>query len=489
MHTPESNSSSRSQPRIFAFEPNRRVLQYIEETLGTSFSLHQFDQEQAFLDAFDSIGEPDLSVFAWKGVKTCAAMLQTLRGLSSSAGILLLTTGAEAQEIATAIELGATGFLQKPFSRQDLILAVQAQLPDERPEAAPAATAAPHDTTTTDLGDGTYFVRVSSRMRELESQARLVARSDIPILILGESGTGKEILAKYTHASSYRAKKMFLKVNCAAMPAELLESELFGHEQGAFTGAVRSKPGKFEICEGGSIFLDEIGEMPAVLQAKLLHVLQDGTYSRLGGRAPMKSNVRVIAATNIDIKTSMANKTFREDLYYRLNGFTLALPPLRERRDEIPTFARHFLEKGAAKYKRPAPALSDILLSALGDHTWPGNLRELENVMNRYLVIGDERSIIAELTSYAASRASDSPPNPPTTDGLKQLVRTLKGSAESAAIASMLEETKWNRKMAASKMQISYKALLYKIKQYDLAPRQMESQRIPTAPGPSSIQS
>ena len=158
-------------------------------------------------------------------------------------------------------------------------------------------------------------------MRELQAQASLVAKSDIPVLIMGESGTGKEILAMYTHKMSLRSERMFLKVNCAAMPADLLESELFGYEQGAFTGAIKAKPGKFEICTGGTIFLDEIGEMPAILQAKLLQVLQDGTFSRLGSRAPMKVDVRVIAATNINMKAAIAQKSFREDLYYRLNGF------------------------------------------------------------------------------------------------------------------------------------------------------------------------
>ncbi len=178
------------------------------------------------------------------------------------------------------------------------------------------------------LNETHSFVRSSKRMRDLEAQAALVARADIPLLILGESGTGKEILALYTHKMSARSQNIFLKVNCAAVPADLLESELFGYEQGAFTGAVKTKPGKFEVCTGGTIFLDEIGEMPAILQAKLLQVLQDGTFSRLGSRSPMKVDVRVIAATNINMKEAMANKTFREDLYYRLNGFTLSIPPL-----------------------------------------------------------------------------------------------------------------------------------------------------------------
>jgi len=193
-------------------------------------------------------------------------------------------------------------------------------------------------------------------------------------------------------------------------------------------------------------------------------------YSRLGGRTTLRADVRVVAATNIDMKASIAQKTFREDLYYRLNGFTLTLPPLRERKDEIEVFARYFMQKGAAKYKVPQLPLGDELLESLGKHVWPGNLRELENVINRYLIIGDAQSIIAELLplvqvpsiSYSAQDGRDL--------GLKQRMRSLKGSAEAATIAKMLEETKWNRKAAAAKMQVSYRMLLYKIQQYDLAP-------------------
>jgi len=322
------------------------------------------------------------------------------------------------------------------------------------------------------LEGGQSFVRSSKRMREVEAQAQLVAKSDIPVLVLGESGTGKEIIAMYTHQMSRRAGRMFLKVNCAAMPADLLESELFGYEQGAFTGAVKSKPGKFELCDGGTIFLDEIGEMPPTLQAKLLHVLQDGTFSRLGGRGPTKTDVRVIAATNVNMKEAMARKTFREDLYYRLNGLSLMLPPLRERLDEIPAMAAHFMRKGAKKYDLQPLPISSALLDALGKYNWPGNLRELENTINRYLILQDEKTVIAELNQMSGvSPPAEKLQGHVEAGGLKKLVRGLKGEAESSVIAGALEETGWNRKAAANDLQISYKALLYKIKQYDLSPK------------------
>ena len=214
--------------------------------------------------------------------------------------------------------------------------------------------------------------------------------------------------------------------------------------------------------------------MPAILQAKLLQVLQDGTFSRLGSRSPMKVDVRVIAATNINMKDAMANKTFREDLYYRLNGFTLSIPPLRERREEIPVLSEYFMRKGAKRYGRDPLPFSQTLLNALSDHSWPGNLRELENVINRFLVLGEEKTIVDELSPSTVYQGGAAPTVAQETSsgaGLKAMVRNLKGDAESMAIAQVLEGTGWNRKAAANDLQISYKALLYKIKQYDLSPR------------------
>src|SRR6059058_2095522 len=199
-------------------------------------------------------------------------------------------------------------------------------------------------------------------MRKIRSQSALVANVDIPVLLLGESGTGKEIIARLIHKKSARAHRPFMKVNCAALPAELLESEMFGYESGAFTGAGKAKPGKFELCNKGTLLLDEIGEMPPHLQAKLLHVLQDGEFSRLGGRATIKVDVRVLAATNIDVQQSIADKTFREDLYYRLNAFTLNVPPLRERREEIPMLLKHFMNRLSQSFGKPPIQLSDRLM-------------------------------------------------------------------------------------------------------------------------------
>jgi transcriptional regulator with PAS, ATPase and Fis domain len=308
-------------------------------------------------------------------------------------------------------------------------------------------------------------------MRKIRSQAALVAHVDIPVLLLGESGTGKEVLARLIHKLSPRAHRTFLKVNCAAVPADLLESELFGYEPGAFTGATHAKPGKFELCNKGTILLDEIGEMPPALQAKLLHVLQDQSFSRLGSRSVVKVDVRILAATNIDIPQALATKRLREDLYYRLNAFTLQLPPLRERKEEIPILLKHFMTRMAERYARPQLPLSPSLLEACQAYSWPGNLRELSNFLKRYLILGDEHLAAAELQPRFDGNGGGAHGDGARGDtgGLKSLARSAKDEAEGEAIRQALEQTNWNRKQAAVILQISYKALLYKIRQYGIA--------------------
>ncbi len=237
----------------------------------------------------------------------------------------------------------------------------------------------------------------SPAMEELRQQIDRVAQVDVPVLLLGESGVGKEFVARALHARSPRSQNTFLKVNCAALPSELLESELFGYEAGAFTGAVKSKPGQFELCEHGTILLDEIGEMPSTLQAKLLHVLQDQQFSRLGGRRTLTVDVRILAATNIDIQKALSEKLFRPDLYYRLNTITLRIPALRERREDIPLFLDYFMKHLSAQFNCPQRRFSKRLMDACVKHSWPGNVRELKNFVCRYLVLADDEAALAEL--------------------------------------------------------------------------------------------
>jgi DNA-binding NtrC family response regulator len=456
---------AKSRPQVLILEPDLAVLDYLRLTLGDRYALSLFSEEQSLLDRLEQKDEPDMLLLALHSGRDPLPLLTNIRCARPNLPVIVLSCSAELRELENVIRLGVRAIVMKPFVGTDVEETIEEHL------ASPDRKSANESPREIPLNDTHSFVRSSKRMRDLESQAALVARADIPLLILGESGTGKEILALYTHKMSSRSANTFLKVNCAAVPADLLESELFGYEQGAFTGAVKTKPGKFEVCTGGTIFLDEIGEMPAILQAKLLQVLQDGTFSRLGSRSPMKVDVRVIAATNINMKEAMANKTFREDLYYRLNGFTLHIPPLRERREEIPVLAEYFMRKGARRYGREPLPFSQRLLDALSAHSWPGNLRELENVINRYLVLGDERAILDELSPATAQAPAGAPAEPANGAGLKALVKNLKGGAEAAAIAQVLEGTGWNRKAAANDLQISYKALLYKIKQYDLSPQ------------------
>jgi two-component system, NtrC family, response regulator AtoC len=256
---------------------------------------------------------------------------------------------------------------------------------------------------------------------------------------------------------SRQAQKAFLKVNCAAMPTELLESELFGYEAGAFTGASRSKPGKFKLCDGGTMFLDEIGEMHPGLQAKLLQVLQGGTFSPLGGRTTEKVAVRILAATNIDMREAIAKRTFREDLYYRLNGFCVNLPPLRERPEDIPVLLRHFMSRYSQELgcSDVQPSLSARLVRACSRYGWPGNLRELESFVKRYLVLGDEQSMIDELTQEAAEENRRIEITP-------QLIRQALNAASG------------NRRAAAVSLGISYKVLLHRMRQFSMEPEPVE---------------
>lgn len=322
------------------------------------------------------------------------------------------------------------------------------------------------------LDDGSIFVASSRAMLLIRQQIEKIADYDFPVLILGESGSGKEVVARLLHSRSARARRPFLKVNCAALPGPLLESELFGYERGAFTGAVRSNPGKFEICKSGTILLDEIGEISPALQAKLLHVLQDRTISRLGGSTPIKVEARVIAATNVDIDEALESGALRQDLYYRLNAFVLRIPSLRSRPEEIPLLLEHFIRRFAGLYGCPELPPSRRLVAACLEYSWPGNIRELQSFTQRLLIQGDEEHSIQELQratqAMSPNPAASNSPGQISLTNLKKLGRQVKCSAEKPAIEKILQETRFNRKAAARRLQISYKGLLRKLREYDL---------------------
>jgi two-component system, NtrC family, response regulator AtoC len=334
----------------------------------------------------------------------------------------------------------------------------------------------------------------SEQMKEVRELIDRVADTDVTVLIRGESGTGKELVARAVHAASPRKDRTFVKVNCAALPSELLESELFGFERGAFTGAIQHKPGKFEFANHGTMFLDEISEMGAPLQSKLLQVLQDGVFARLGGRQDVSVDVRVVAATNRDLELAVQEGQFREDLFFRLNVVCITLPPLRQRRDEIRPLTEYFLARYSEHYNKPSMQLANDTLRLFAEYEWPGNVRELENLIKRMVILGTDTSIRREVADAIAGRymkvgpipalqsgappamaaptaaqPAAAPPAPPVPCGsLKDIGRMAAREAERELIQRTLEDTRWNRREAAEILGISYKALLYKIKDADL---------------------
>lgn len=450
--------------KILLVDDEPGMLRYIKTLLEVDdYKVETATTGEEALQKIEKGLEPDLVLLdvlmpGIDGLQT----LEQVRQKQPTAKVVMLSCVNDTRKVVQAMKLGAQDYLTKPFQKAELDSVIDLALGPGKQAFAGEVE---------ELSDDVFFIAASPAMRKIRSQAALVANVDIPVLLLGESGTGKEVLARLIHKLSPRAHRTFLKVNCAAVPADLLESELFGYEPGAFTGATHAKPGKFELSNKGTILLDEIGEMPPLLQAKLLHVLQDQQFSRLGSRSVIKVDVRILAATNINIPEALATKRLREDLYYRLNAFTLSLPPLRDRREEIPVLLKHSMTRMAERYARPPLPLSPTLLQACHNHSWPGNLRELNNFLKRYLILGDESLAISEL--LPRNDGTGSMPGEPSrardSGGLKSLARSAKDEAEALAITRALEQTNWNRKQAAAILQISYKALLYKIRQYGIA--------------------
>jgi two-component system response regulator AtoC len=377
------------------------------------------------------------------------------------------------------MRLGASDFLRKPFEVEELELAFQKAL-EKRALTQEVERLRGSARSETELlllcGD-------NQKMREVREIIEQVADTDITVLVRGESGTGKELVARTIYQLSDRSKQPFVKVNCAALPSELLESELFGFEKGAFTGAQKRKLGKFEYANNGAIFLDEISEMHPSLQAKLLQVLQDGEFSRLGGEADVHVNTRVIAATNRNLEEAVADGSFREDLYYRLNVVTIHIPPLRERLDGIPLLVDHFLRKNNEQYNKNVQALTPETMDVFMKYNWPGNVRELENMVRRMVVLGSEATVLEEISLRGNTPIRGEAPGQAPLDveevsvdfskgetiDLKAISRRAAQVAEKRVIERVLSQTRWNRKEAAEKLQISYKALLYKMKENGLS--------------------
>jgi len=367
---------------------------------------------------------------------------------------IVLSRFGEVSAIVKAMQLGAADYLVKPVDEQALEAAIARALEPPVEVFAPDAVA---------------FASSNPRMLQIKAVCDRVARTDVPVLILGESGVGKEVVARYIHAQS-GSREPFVKVNCAALPTDLLESELFGHERGAFTGAHAEKPGKFEQAGRGTIMLDEVAEMIGSLQAKLLHVLQDGEYARLGGTRPLRSEARIIAATNKRLHALVETGEFREDLYFRLNVITLEIPALRERPEDIPALCTRFVEQYRARYKSPVTVLPPELLEAFSRYRWPGNVRQLENYIRRFLILPDVNQALAALEMPAV------PANPlnlaevvgPIHLSLKNLAASAAENVERELIQRTLTEVHWNRREAARRLNVCYKSLLNKIHRWEL---------------------
>jgi DNA-binding NtrC family response regulator len=462
-----STTKLNPHPRILVVDDDPGMLKYLHTLLEVEgYHVETADSGEQAIERLQHGAQPDLVLLDMMmpgidGLQT----IEQLRKIRSDLKVIMVSCVSDTRKVVQAVRMGAYDYLHKPFKKAELDALIRNCL-ESSPVISPATVELQDTDEFTRLSKDTSFIVRSPEMRRIREQAAVVAKYDVPVLLLGESGTGKEVLALFLHRFSARANRPFMKVNCAAVPSELLESELFGYEAGAFTGATKAKPGKFEQCNGGTLLLDEIGEMPAALQAKMLHVLQDGQFSRLGSRSMMtKVDVRILAATNIDIPQAIAAKQLRQDLYYRLNGFSLHLPPLRDRKEEIPVLLKHFIAQYADCFARPTLDVSPGLLQACLRYSWPGNLRELENFAKRFVILGDEQAALADLQagdSTAADSQSDA--------GLKSLVRSVKNVAEAEAIACALQQTNWHRQKAAALLQISYKALLYKIRKYELQP-------------------
>ena len=406
--------------------------------------------------------------------------LETLRRIKQripEVPVIMLSGHGQARTIVEAMRLGATDFLRKPFEVEELELAFRKALENRALEEEVRHL---RGRVRSEV-DGLLLGGDNPRMREVREIIEQVADTDITVLVRGESGTGKEVVARALFQLGNRRNRPFVKVNCAALPSELLESELFGFEKGAFTGAQKRKLGKFEYANQGTIFLDEISEMAPGLQAKLLQVLQDGEFSRLGGESDVRVDARIIAATNRNLEEAVQKGEFREDLYYRLNVVTIHIPPLRERIDAVPLLVEHFLGMYTAQYNKTVEKLSTDTMRVLMHYHWPGNVRELENMIKRMVVLGSEQTVLQEIGQRglpAAPRGSEDDVDLAALGAdiaagrdldLKAIAKRAAQIAEKKVIERVLAQTRWNRKEAAERLQISYKALLYKMKENGLS--------------------
>ncbi len=395
--------------------------------------------------------------------------LDTYRAAAGRALVVMMSAYGDDEAAIEAIRRGAYDYISKPFRADQLQLVIRKAI--ERESLRHEVARLSDELVTLRGADG--VVGHSAALREIVAVARKVAKHPSTVLVTGESGTGKELIARLVHSSSPRAASPFVAVNCAAIPDALLESELFGHARGAFTGASTDRRGLFEEADGGTLFLDEIGELPLALQVKLLRVLQEGEIRRVGDNASRSVDVRLVAATSRDLEAEVAAGRFRADLYYRVNVVRLQLPPLRERRDDIAELARHFAQSHSARLQMPAAVITAAAMRALLEYSWPGNVRELENAIERALVLTDDARIdVAQLPVEVSRTPGALAPSPngkhPTVADHDLSVKRRTEALERELIAQALDRTAGNRTRAAQLLDLSHRALLYKIREYGL---------------------
>jgi DNA-binding NtrC family response regulator len=395
-------------------------------------------------------------------------VLDRIKSMDQLTEVIMLSGHGETKNVVESIKRGASEFINKPFDVKEVELHIQSVLEKNHLKKE-------LDHLKKELKAKSQYetlVGDSSKMLQIKTVIEQVADSELTILIRGESGTGKEIVARMLHTLSSRKNEPLIKVNCAAIPRELLEAELFGYEKGAFTGAHKTKPGRFETANKGTIFLDEIGDMPLELQSKLLQVLEHCEFMRVGGIRAIKVDTRIVCATNRDLNKALKDQTVREDLFYRLNEVTINLPSLRERREDIPLLIEHFLQRYNTLYNKKYRPLSSQTIEFLQEYDWPGNVRQLENLIKQVVVREDEGIIqdtIKIPSLHTGSYVAPTTSFPQAKNySLKNRVGDVVAQEEKSLISEVLSKTNWNRRKAARLLEISYRSLLYKIKEYQL---------------------
>ncbi len=391
--------------------------------------------------------------------------LEKIKSIDGTIDVIMLSGHGDTKNIVESVKRGAAEFINKPFDVKEVEIHIRSvlekrKLKEELVELREKLKKSSQESL---IGD-------SAGMTEVKNLIEEVADSELTVLIRGDSGTGKEIVARMIHSRSSRGRAPFIKVNCAAIPRDLLEAELFGYEKGAFTGAHKTKPGRFEVADKGTMFLDEIGDMPMELQSKLLQVLEQQEFVRVGGIENRHVDVRIVCATNRDLEAAIDQGNMRDDLFYRLNEITVNLPPLRERREDIPLLVNHFMEKYSVLYNRPRKELKSETLRQLQNFDWPGNVRQLENLMKQIVVRSDENVIYDTLKGPIPGSVRKGQVIDIIDDdfSMKSKVQQAVSEVEKLLITKVLLKTNWNRRKAAKLLDISYRSLLYKIKEYKI---------------------